>query len=269
MLNFIYDNFSLSSFLCTRDEEGEKIWSETQHGKTEELGGRCFYILFLFPIPFSDLIGNTLIWCPQGESVLLVMVIAGWSLPLSWSKSLFIFSLLHSWGGQWQNSFGGHLLPNQGQPTTYTKNFHCHASGTEKWYRKLGYGNDMAVQQGSCQVLFHLLPGSFRKQSLFLGRNADQVVRSSYDWAGHNVRLYLLFAQLSVSHGGSINMIKYSALFNSRVISMSTKPSPLLANLKASGEKWQMKFMRRNQSKIFMFLNVMVDRKALRGIYIL
>lgn len=95
---------------------------------------------FYFPLLYSGLIGNKFIWFPQVESVLLVMVNAGWCLPalILTQEPFHIFSPLHSRGGQWQSSFGGHPPPNPGS----TKDFHCHVSGTEKWYGKLGYGND-------------------------------------------------------------------------------------------------------------------------------
>lgn len=210
------------------------------------------------------------------ESVLLVMVYAGWHLPalILTQEPFHISSPLHRWGEQWQRSFGGHLPPNRGQPTTHTKNVHWLSC---IWYWEVVQEAGIWKWHGCATgELWGSLPSAPRQlqkaECLFWGRNADQVVRSSYCWTGRNIRLYLLFAQLSVSHGGSINMIKYPALFNSRVISMSTKPTPLLANLKASEKKWQIKFItiRRNQTnKIFMFLKVMVDRKAWRGIYFL
>lgn len=170
------------------------------------------------------------------------------SLPLSWPRSLFIFSLpCTAQGGSDKAALVGTHHPTQGQPKISTATYLVLRSGTGSW------GMEMTgCATGKLSGSLPSAPRQLQKaESLFLGRNDDQLVRSSYDWAGHNIRLYLLFAQLSVSHGGSINMIKYPALFNSRVISMSTKPSPLLANLKASEEKWQMKFIsiRRNQSK--------------------
>lgn len=165
-MNFLFLHSPAPPGMRRERKSGVKL----KMGKQERWVEDLLIIDFYFPLPCSGQITNNLIWFPQGESVFLVVVNAGWSLSalILIQEPFHIFSPLHSWGGHWQNSFGGTCHPTRVNPQHTPKiSTNCHVSGTEKWFRKLRCGNGMAVQQGNCQVLFHLLPVSLIEQNLY------------------------------------------------------------------------------------------------------